>query len=141
MQDDGIAVSVMENLRKQLTEMGLELIFAETDVGGCYHGLAEGERVIVADAAFFGEAPGSVRVYPLEEMANKVIAMNAQHEMGFFHYMRLYKKGIHGYFIGIEIAEVGFGNALSEKLKQKFEEICVEVARKICELVKEGEDA
>lgn len=55
--------------------------------------------------------------------------------MSVFDLMRLYKKPLKGYLIGIEIGETGFGCELSEALKGKFNSICLKIERIIYEMV------
>lgn len=46
-----------------------------------------------------------------------------------------YSKPLKGYFIGIEIAEIGFECDLSETLKGRFNSFCLEVEKIISEKI------
>jgi hydrogenase maturation protease len=61
--------------------------------------------------------------------------------MSIFDLIRLYAIPVKGYFIGIEAAEAGIGCELSETLKCNFNDICLEVERLICKIVKEEQHA
>lgn len=136
MMDDGIAIAVLENLKNYLESMGIEVIIGETDFQFCFHQLKEDDFVIILDAAYSGAVTGSVHVCKLEEAIAAYGETNAQHDMSIFDLMRLYSKPLKGYFIGIEIAKAELGCELSEALKGIFNDICLEVERIVCEIVK-----
>lgn len=136
MMDDGIAIAVLENLKNNLESMGIEVIIGETDFQFCFHQLKEDDFVIILDAAYSGEVAGSIHLYRLEEAITAYGETNSQHDMSVFDLMRLYSKPLKGCFIGIEVAEAGFGCELSEALKDIFNEICLEVERIIYEKVR-----
>lgn len=136
MRDDGIAITVLENIKNNLESMGIEIIIGETDFQFCFHQLKEDDMVIVLDAAYSGAAAGSVRSCELEEVITAYGETNSHHDVSVFDLMRLYSKPLKGYFIGIEAAEAGFGCELSEVLKGIFNEICLEVEQIIHEKVR-----
>ncbi len=136
MKDDGIAISVVKNIRDKLESIGIEVIIGETDFQHCFHLLKEDDFVIVLDAAYSGAAAGSVHLYKLQESVSAYRETDSQHDISFFDLMRLYMKPLKGYLIGIEIAETGFGCELSEALKKNFNGICLEVERIIYEKVR-----
>lgn len=136
MMDDGIAIAVLENSKNNLESMGIEVIIGETDFQFFFHQLKEEDFVIILDAADSGAVAGSIHLCKLEEAVATYGETNFQHDLNVFDLIGLYKKPLKGYFIGIEIAEVGFGCELSEALKKKFIEICIEVERIISEKVR-----
>ena len=137
MMDDGIAIAVLENLKNNLESMGIEVIIGETDFQFCFHQLKEEDFVIVLDAQYSGAVVGSVHSCKLQEAIAAYGEANSQHDMSIFDLMRLYSKPVKGCFIGIETAEAEFGCELSEAIKIKFNAICLEVERIICEIVRE----
>jgi len=137
MMDDGIAIAVLENIRYKLESMGIEVVIGETDFQFCFHQLEEDNFVIILDAAYSGGAAGSVHSCKLQEAVTAYGETSSQHDMSVFDLMRLYSKPLKGCFIGIEIAEAGFGCELSEALKGKFNDICLDIERIIYEIVKE----
>ena len=136
MMDDGIAIAVLENLKNNLESMRIEVILGETDFQFCFHQLKEDDFVIILDAAYSGAVAGSVHVCKLEEAIAAYGETNSQHDMSIFDLMRLYSKPLKGYFIGIEIAKAELGCELSKALKGIFNDICLEVERIVCEIVK-----
>jgi len=136
MRDDGIAIIVLENLKNNLESMGIEVIIGETDFQFCFHQIKEDDFVIILDAAYSGAVAGSIHLRKLEEAITEYGETNSQHDMSVFDLMRLYSKPLKGYFIGIEIAEGDFGCELRETLKRKFNSICLEVEKIICEKVR-----
>lgn len=137
MMDDGIAIAVLENLKSNLESMGIEVIIGETDFQFCFNQLKEDDFVIVLDAAYSGAVAGSVHPCKLEEAIAAYGEANSQHDMSIFDLMRLHSKELKGYLIGIEIGEAGFGCELSDILKKKFNDICLEVEKIISKIVKE----
>lgn len=138
MMDDGIAIAVLECIKDKLESIGIEVIVGETDFQFCFHLLKEDDFVIVLDASYSGSVAGNIHTYKLQDAITAYGETNFQHDMSIFDLMRLYSKPLKGYLIGIEIAEAEFGCRLSEALKEKFNNICVEVERIICEIVKEA---
>lgn len=133
MMDDGIAIVILENLKNNLELMGIDVIIGETDFSFIFNQLKDDDFVIIVDAAYSGAVAGSIHSYNLQEAASTYGETNSQHEINFLDLMRLHSKPLKGYFIGIEIAEIGFGCDLSETLKGKFNSICLEVERIISE--------
>lgn len=136
MMDDGIAIAVLENIRNKLEPMGIEVIIGETDFQFCFHQLKEDDFVIILDAEYSGAEAGSIHLCELQEAVASYGKTDSQHDMSIFDLMRLYSRPLKGYLIGIEAAEAGFGCELSEALKGRFNVICIEVERIICEIVK-----
>lgn len=133
MMDDGIAIAVLENLKNNLESMKIEVIIGETDFLFCFNQLKEDDFVIILDAEYSGAVPGSIHSYKLEDAITAYGETNFQHDMSVFDLMRLYRKPLKGYLIGIEIGETGFGCELSEALKSKFNNICLEIEKIIYE--------
>jgi hydrogenase maturation protease len=136
MKDDGIAAAVVENIKDKLEFLGFEVIISETDFQYSFHLLKEEDVLVLVDADYTGNTPGSIHVYDLQEAACRYKRTCSQHELSIFDLVRQYSKPLNGYLIGIEIAESGFGVKLSETLLGKFDDICIEVERIIRELVK-----
>lgn len=135
MMDDGIAIAVLENLREALESSGIEIVIAETDFQFIFHQLKEDDFVLILDAAYSGAPVGSVHSYGLQEAIASYGVTGFQHDMSVFDLMMLYSKPLKGYLISIEIAEIGFGCELSEVLKKKFSDICIEVEKVIYEII------
>ncbi|MGE5627357.1 MAG: hydrogenase maturation protease [Solirubrobacterales bacterium] len=137
MMDDGIAIAVLESIRYKLESMGIQVVIGETDFQFCFHQLKEDDFVIILDAAYLGAAAGSLHKCELQEAIDAYGETNSQHDMSVFDLIKLYSKPLKGCFIGIEIAEAELGCELSQAIKTKFKDICIEVERLISEIVKE----
>lgn len=127
MKDDGIAIKVAENLEQKLHNLNVEVIFGETDCQSCFYLLKQEDFVFIMDAYYEGAEPGSIHLFTIEEAMAKSSASLMQHDTSIIDLMKLYKSKWKGYFIGVEIAELGFGDELSSALQEKFQQICLEV--------------
>ncbi len=140
MMDDGIAIAVLENIRDKLIAMGTEVIIGETDLQFCFHQLELEDFVIILDATYSEREAGSIYSCKLEKVITVYRASNSQHDMNIFDLMRLYTKYTRGYFIGIEVGEIGLGFKLSETLSELFHDICFDIEILIKEIVREASD-
>jgi hydrogenase maturation protease len=138
MRDDGIAIEVLENIRDKLELIGMKVITGETDFQYCFHQLADDDFIIILDAAYRGGVPGCIHFCNLTEAVSTYADTQSQHDLSVFNLIRIYRKPLKGYFIGIEAVEVGFGFELSEALTGKFYDICTEVERLIIALAGKG---
>lgn len=137
MMDDGIAIAILEDIGDRLKTMGMEVIIGETDLQFCFHQLKSEDFVIILDATYSEREAGSIYSCKLEDAITAYEAAIFQHDMSIFSLMRLYSKSVRGYFIGIEVVEVGFGFGLSDTLLELFNDICSDIERLIREIVKE----
>lgn len=135
MKDDGIAIMVLENISRQFESMGIEVIIAETDFEACFHQLNEDDFIIIVDAVCKDLSAGKIHINNLQDAITIYGKPDVQHDASIFDLMRLYRKELKGYLIGIEIAEIGIGYGLSELLKKEFNRICLEVERIIDRMV------
>lgn len=136
MKDDGIAIMVLENIRRQLESMGIEVIIGETDFEACFHQLSEDDFIIIVDAVYKDLPAGRIHIDNLQNAVTNCGKPDVQHDASIFDLMRLYRKALKGYLIGIEIAEIGIGYGVSEPLKKEFSGICFKVERIINKMVK-----
>lgn len=137
MKDDGVAIEVAEILADRLSNMNIEIIISETDCQSCFYLLNQGDFVFILDAFYRGTEPGSIHIFKLEEVISQPLGSFMQHDMSIIELMKLYGSNFKGYIIGIEIAEVGFGDEISPVLKEKFKQICSDVEKIIKEIVLE----
>ncbi|KXL52436.1 hydrogenase 1 maturation protease [Anaerotignum neopropionicum] len=137
MKDDGIAIKIAENLEQSLHQLNIEVIIGETDCQSCFFFINPEDFVFILDAFYEGAEPGSVHLFSLEEVIAQSSASFMQHDMNMIELMKLYKSEWKGCFIGVEIAEIGFGDELSPVLQEKFQEICWEVEKNIKKIIQE----
>ncbi|MDD3395246.1 MAG: hydrogenase maturation protease, partial [Anaerotignum sp.] len=122
---------------QSLHNLNVEIIFGETDCQSCFYLLNEEDFVFLLDAFYEGAAPGSIHLFSLEEAMALSSGSLMQHDMSIVELMKLYKGKWKGYFIGVEIAELGFGEELSAVLEEKLQEICLEVEKNIEKIILE----
>lgn len=138
MRDDGIAIQVAEDLEQSLKNLNIQVIMGETDCQSSFYLINPEDFVFILDAYYEGGEPGSLHLYSLEEAMAKSSASPMQHDMSMIDLMRIYQCKWKGYFIGIEIAELGFGEGLSPILQERFRDICLEVKQNIEKIILEG---
>lgn len=124
MTDDGIAITVAENMKQRLEELGYEVIIGETDYRNCFFSLSEQDFIIILDALFTNDEPGIVKIFSFEEVLSSSPNVKNQHEMSLIDFMRLYNRDYKGFLIGIEVADIGYGEKISAVLQDKLTNIC-----------------
>lgn len=137
MKDDGIAIAVAESLENRLSHLGLRILIGETDCQSSYYLLNRDDFVFILDALYMGAEPGSVHVLNLEEVMSQPSDSFMQHDMSMIELMKLYGDHLRGYMIGIEVAEIGFGDELSPVLRDKLPQICLEIENSIKKIILE----
>ncbi len=133
MGDDGIALYLTSMLEDKLRELGIAVIFGETDIGYCLTQLEEEDFVILIDAAELGKKPGELTLLSFEELA-PCRKINTSHCISFFDLLKLYYPKMKGVAIMIQIYRIDFHYGLSDTLKEKTEDmlnLILEQIRKI----------
>lgn len=124
MTDDGIAIAVTEHMRDTMEELGYDVTICETDYRSCFFSLNEDDFIVILDALYTNDTPGSIKIYELSEVLSAPSGCASQHEMSLIDLMKQYNRNYKGYLIGIEVADVCYGEEISPVLSQKFENIC-----------------
>ncbi|MGI6728205.1 MAG: hydrogenase maturation protease [Anaerovoracaceae bacterium] len=124
MQDDGIGVKVVEAIEGNLRAYNIACLVGETDFQCCFDEIKPDDFLVIIDAMAQGKEPGSIDVMLLSDALKSRSKLRTQHEFNLFDLVELYYPEIQGCFIGIEVAEIGFGFELSEPLQKCFEQIC-----------------
>ncbi|HOJ49062.1 MAG TPA: hydrogenase maturation protease [Bacillota bacterium] len=124
MTDDGIAIAVTEHMRDTMEELGYDVTICETDDKSCFFSLNEDDFIVILDALYTNDTPGSIKTYELSEVLSAPSCCGSQHELSLIELMKLYGRNYKGYLIGIEVADVCYGEEISPVLSQKFENIC-----------------
>lgn len=137
MKDDGIAIKIAENLKDKRKDSNFEVIIGETDCENCFYLLKQDDYVLIIDAIYTGSEPGSIHLLSLEEAVAQSSEVTMQHDMSIIELMKLYKSKFKGYLIGVEIAELGFGDELSPALSEKFQNICLAVEKTLNKIILE----
>jgi len=127
MGDDGIGIKVAEELLSRLHNDNIEMVFGETDSYYALRCIENGDLVFILDSTYFNMDPGTVTYIPINDSPMKIQGLYSPHQDSLISLLRLYKKSIEGFIIGIEAGEIGFGLQLSNQLKIKLPHICEEV--------------
>ena len=125
--DDGIALSTAENLFSRLKEKNIEVIMGETDFEYCLCQIKEEDFIIILDAVDQHLPPGTAVVIPFQQINSYTRHCYSQHQPNLIKLLNIYKKGIQGFIVGIQIEKIEFSFCLSESLQRKLNEICEEV--------------
>ncbi|MGM9973024.1 MAG: hydrogenase maturation protease [Clostridiaceae bacterium] len=130
MRDDGVGISVAKGLEDYLKTRDIELIIGETDVEYCLDNIEDEDDLIILDAAFEEDAPGTINLYSLVKLLfNRTII--TQHQPSLLEAIRVYKMGVKGILITIEVAEISFGLGISERMKGMLPQIVEEIRKLI----------
>lgn len=141
MRDDGIGSRVVEALESSLQEHGIASFVGETDLEYCFDEIKPDDLVIIIDAIAQDKEPGSIEVMLLSDALINRGKLQTQHEFSLFDLIELHVPQKRGYFIGIEVAEIGFSFDLSMPLKERFEQICTSVLNTVLSIKEEEKDA
>lgn len=128
MGDDGIGIKVLEELSRKLKKEKIEVIFGETDIDYSLSIIDQGDTLFIIDSTCFGIYPGTVTFTPIENAINTQQQIYSQHQSSLINLLKLYKKSVKGYIVGIEVDKIHFSLDLSEALKKKFSSICEEIS-------------
>lgn len=135
MQDDGIAIYLAKSLQAELEELGVEVIYGETDTWYGISQIKDKDRILILDAAKQGKAVGEVSVYSMGE-ADGCQKQILWHDISIINLLLLYHPNNTCYMITIEADEVGLHYGLSARLKELLPIIRKETYRKIEALLK-----
>lgn len=122
MKDDGIAIAVARLLEKDLTQLGIQVYYAETDIGYCMDIIETGDYLIILDAADCDKQPGEISVFSWNDYRSGYIR-GTPHEINIADLLQLYAIDVDGIILAIEMKEISFGYGLSPELNEKLEMI------------------
>lgn len=131
MMDDGIAIRIVEELSEWLEKNNFKVFIGETDAYSCADYINKGDFLILIDALYLGEEPGTVSVFSLEDIIDGYKRSTSMHDLSLIKLLALENKIVEGYFIGIEVACVDFGIELSNQLQLKFNNIKENIKKEI----------
>lgn len=142
--DDGIGVKVVKSLRKKLKDFkeNIEVIIGETDYMYCLNQVKDDDFVIIVDSTNFMIKPGKVSKITLEDCDKFLFIDNqyyiSSHEESLLRILRMEKRNIKGYLLGIEIDKIQYSDDLSKKIKDIYEKICNNIYQDILDIIKEN---
>lgn len=126
MGDDAIGIKVAEELSTKCINENIEFIFGETDNEYAFSKIEHGDLLFIIDSTYFELIPGTVTFTSINDLSlgNN---LTSQHQPSLIHLIKLYRKNIKGFVIGIEVEKIEFSTELSESLKLKINQICEEI--------------
>lgn len=133
MKDDGIGIEVTKMIEKELSELGIEVIYGETDIGYCISKVNGEDFIFLLDASCYGISPGELSVIPINQFISAKKGYT-QHSYSFIDMLKLYVPNIQGRIIAIETAELSFDYGLSQILKDRF----INISNTVLSVIKEN---
>jgi hydrogenase maturation protease len=138
MGDDSIGIRVADALLPKLRRENIEVIFGETDIGYALSKIEDEDFLFLMDATYFDMKPGTVTFTPIKEDRIYHQPYYSQHQPSLINFLKIYKKSVEGFIIGIEVAEINFDLELSDRLNIEFSSICEKVYRFIYHTMRGG---
>lgn len=134
MGDDGVAIHVAEKLRQSFERIGMEVIIGETDFQYCLSRINEGDYLIILDATWLGNEPGTVTSNSIKDIykLNTNQSLFSQHGYGLIRVLETCYKSVNGIVVGIEGRNFDFALTLSIEVEKQFENICRKVKELVC---------
>ena len=129
MMDDAVAVVILEKIKNDLEDEGIETIIGETDVEFCFSKLNEQDVFYIIDSTYYGKFPGNVTFKSLDDIKKVGGYSRSIHSLGVMELVNIHKMNVKGYFIGIEIANIDINVGLSHILQGEVEHISSEILR------------
>lgn len=90
--------------------------------------------LVVIESMIQGKESGSIEIVPWHDATKSHGNLHSQHDFSLIDAISLIYLDIHGYLIGVEAAEIGFGFELSDALRERFENICDNVLKAVVDM-------
>lgn len=119
MCDEGIAVKIAEDLKDELVNENIDVLFGETAADFCFDEFKDSDMFFVLDATCYSLEPGTITLMPIEKNNSHFNSFITKHDFSRLNSL-CQDKNKSGYIIGIEIDRITFDKNLSEKLDNKF---------------------
>ncbi|WP_333860720.1 hydrogenase maturation protease [Clostridium sp.] len=130
MEDDGVAIVVLEKITQNLTKNNIEVIIGETDFEYCISLIEEEDFIFFIDAAYYGKNPGELTINSLAKYQYRK-KYCTQHSYNVIDLIKSYYKTVNGYIIGIEVGKVSFKFGLSKEIQENINIISKNVFKEI----------
>ena len=120
MMDDGIGAYVVETLSGRNVHTDISFRVGETDVYYCLQQIEEASFLIVLDAAYLNKPPGTISIFPLEQIFGHPRHSLSLHDFHLFSEISMKDTSVEGLFIGIEPYEINYFYGLSGFLQEQY---------------------
>jgi len=139
-KDDGIGILLLQKLKKNKEKLpeNIELIDAGTVGMNILHIISNYDEVIFIDAINLKKKTGETKFFKYQEIKkqNNMICLNT-HNFDIRKIIeiskKINKKPSKIYFFGIQPADIGYGNKITQELNTKIEIIFSKLLKKIKE--------
>ncbi len=133
-RDDGVGCRVAEALERQVLPEGIEVLDGGTPGLGLVHLLEGRQRVLIVDAADMGEPPGTLRLFHYQALnAAEPATQFSLHRAGVldaFALARALNLPLGDIvFVGVQPAQVGWGEELDPAVEAALPLVIAEVLR------------
>ena len=139
-RDDGIGVIILESLLNNYKRSGIDYLNFGIASFDLMHRLQDYDTALLIDGIVAGLLAGELKIFNLEEVAfskeDSQEIMVSTHELNLKDIFRLTRNleiKTKIYIAGIQVQDVGFGESLSEPLKNNLERITKQVDKFIQE--------
>ena len=138
LRDDGIGIEVAKQLP---SSSRVKVYIGEIFVDDCLENIQEEDYIVIIDAVSLKQEVGNIHFLPFQDCLNFIGSKSFCHDRNLLGTLLLNYPKIRGELIGIEIAELDYGEGISETLSRCFPNIIQEIRRHLEKLSKkEGLD-
>ena len=127
MGDDQIGILVLEALESQLRTKNIDVIISETDVYYALNNIENGDYLFIIDSTYYNTIPGKVTIMSIKDAFNQQQQFYSQHQANLIKLLKIYKKAVMGFIIGIEVNDINYKIGLSDILNKKLSNITREI--------------
>jgi len=126
-RDDGIGVIILESLLSHYSRAGIDYLNFGIASFDLIHRLQDYEVALLIDGISAGLAAGELKIFDLEKVAfAKDSSIVSSHELNLediFKLTRNLEIKTKIYVAGIQVQDIGFGESLSQVLKDNLEQL------------------
>ena len=134
--DDGVGAAVLDEIRRNETLPGVDLVDIRCDALALLDHLVAGEKTIIIDAARMGLQPGAVAAFPADEVRLRVRGDNLSlHGLGLAEALALAREldRLPGelLIVGVEPERLGVDEGLSEIVRGALPRVLAIIAAEV----------
>lgn len=134
MGDDGIAIYVINSLKKKLMSLNIQVIIGETDLDYCLDMINTNDFIIIVDSAPVKNYIGNIKAIGINDLFYNKNTLNS-HNLNLIDFLKITNTKINGFVISIEIDSTNIGHSLNSNLIKDFNKISNEVYNVILNLI------
>lgn len=131
LRDDGVGIEVCRQIK---LDQEVKVYIGEIYVDDCLEEVEDNDYIMIIDAVCLNKAIGKVHFLSFEECLKLMPPKAFCHDMSLLYTLLLERPNIKGELIGIEVAEINYGEGLSALLAQKLPSIIEKINEHIKEI-------